>query len=89
MIVKDLLTHTSGLTYGFMRSHAVDALYRARIGLPPKESLEAVIATLGELPLQFSPGRRWQYGMSTSPNSPTRTASPPAHPACSAASSNP
>ena len=65
MIVKDLLTHTSGLTYGFMRSHAVDALYRARIGLPPKESLEAVIATLGELPLQFSPGRRWQYGMST------------------------
>jgi CubicO group peptidase (beta-lactamase class C family) len=65
MIAKDLLTHTSGLTYGFMHSHPVDALYRARIGLPPKESLEAVIATLGELPLQFSPGTRWQYGMST------------------------
>ena len=31
MIVKDLLTHTSGLTYGFMHSHPVDALYRARI----------------------------------------------------------
>ena len=27
MIVKDLLTHTSGLTYGFMHSHPVDVLY--------------------------------------------------------------
>ena len=63
MIVKDLLTHTSGLTYGFMHSHPVDALYRARIGA--RDSLEAVVATLGELPLQFSPGTRWQYGMST------------------------
>ena len=63
MIVKDLLTHTSGLTYGFMHSHPVDALYRARIDA--SDSLEAVVATLGELPLQFSPGTRWQYGMST------------------------
>ncbi len=63
VIVKDLLTHTSGLTYGFMHSHPVDALYRARIAAD--DSLETVIATLGELPLQFSPGTRWQYGMST------------------------
>lgn len=63
MIVKDLLTHTSGLTYGFMHSHPVDALYRARVGAD--DSLEEVVATLGELPLQFSPGTRWQYGMST------------------------
>jgi CubicO group peptidase (beta-lactamase class C family) len=26
-----LLTHTSGLTYGFMRAHPVDAIYRARV----------------------------------------------------------
>ena len=63
MLVKDLLTHTSGLTYGFMHSHPVDALHRARIAAD--DSLETVIATLGELPLQFSPGTRWQYGMST------------------------
>ena len=63
MIVKDLLTHTSGLTYGFMHSHPVDALYRACVGT--NDSLEAVVATLRELPLQFSPGTRWQYGMST------------------------
>ena len=30
MIVKDLLMHTSGLTYGFMHSHPVDAIYRKR-----------------------------------------------------------
>ena len=63
MIVKDLLTHTSGLTYGFMHSHPVDALYRARVSA--NDPLETVIATLGGLPLQFSPGTRWQYGMST------------------------
>jgi CubicO group peptidase (beta-lactamase class C family) len=27
---RDLLTHTSGLTYGFMESNPVDALYRSR-----------------------------------------------------------
>src|SRR5829696_1391737 len=27
---RDLLTHTSGLTYGFMESNPVDALYRAK-----------------------------------------------------------
>ena len=63
MIVKDLLTHTSGLTYGFMHSHPVDALYRKLVS--NDEPLETVVATLAELPLQFSPGTRWQYGMST------------------------
>ena len=63
MIIKDLLTHTSGLTYGFMHSHPVDALYREVVS--NNEPLETVVATLAELPLQFSPGTRWQYGMST------------------------
>ena len=26
---RDLLTHTAGLTYGFMQEHPVDALYQA------------------------------------------------------------
>ena len=35
--IRDLLTHTSGLTYGFMQSTLVDALYRdeASISKPP------------------------------------------------------
>ena len=43
MIVKDLLTHTSGLTYGFMHSHPVDALYRKQVS--NDEPLETVVAT--------------------------------------------
>src|SRR5207249_1954821 len=30
---RDLLSHTSGLTYGFMESTPVDALYRAKDGV--------------------------------------------------------
>jgi len=63
MTVKDLLTHTSGLTYGFMESHPVDALYRRhKIG---EGNLEGLIEALAELPLLFSPGTRWNYGYST------------------------
>lgn len=63
MTVKDLLTHTSGLTYGFMESHPVDALYRRhKVG---EGDLEGLVGALGELPLLFSPGSRWNYGYST------------------------
>ena len=63
MTVKDLLTHTSGLTYGFMNAHPVDALYRQRqVG---SGDLEDLIGALAELPLLFSPGTRWNYGYST------------------------
>ena len=63
MTVKDLLSHTSGLTYGFMNSHPVDALYRRRsVG---EGDLQAMIDTLAGVPLQFSPGTRWNYGYST------------------------
>ena len=63
MTVKDLLSHTSGLTYGFMNSHPVDALYRRRnVG---EGDLQAMIDALSGIPLQFSPGTRWNYGYST------------------------
>lgn len=67
MTVKDLLTHTSGLTYGFMHSHPVDALYRARGigGLERNGTLQEMIEALAEIPLQFSPGERWNYSVST------------------------
>jgi CubicO group peptidase (beta-lactamase class C family) len=64
-----LLTHTSGLTYGFHRVHPVDALYRAAgyewtLG-PPGADLEATVDTLAGLPLLFQPGTEWNYSMST------------------------
>jgi CubicO group peptidase (beta-lactamase class C family) len=65
MTVQDLLTHTSGLTYGWMGAHPVDAAYRAKgIGERTK-SLADTAALVAEVPLQFSPGTRWQYSIST------------------------
>jgi CubicO group peptidase (beta-lactamase class C family) len=63
-----LLTHTSGLTYGFHHAHPVDALYRAHgfeFGFPRDLSLEEVCDAWAELPLLFEPGSEWNYSHST------------------------
>ena len=63
LTIKHLLTHTSGLTYGFMNQHPVDALYR-RADLQ-SGNLQQMVDKLAKLPLKFSPGTRWNYGLST------------------------
>jgi len=67
MNVKDLLTHCSGLTYGFLNTHPVDAMYRtAKVGGgTPGATLAGMIDELARLPLQFSPGTQWNYSVST------------------------
>lgn len=66
MNIQDLLTHTSGLTYGFMFRHPVDAVYRERgIDRLAGHSLAEVCTKLAEAPLLFSPGERWSYSMAT------------------------
>ena len=62
-----LLTHTSGLTYGFHRNHPVDAMYRAAgfdLGLRPG-TLEEACDIWASLPLLFQPGAEWNYSVST------------------------
>jgi CubicO group peptidase (beta-lactamase class C family) len=61
-----LMTHTSGLTYGFMYAHPVDDLYR-RAGFEwgtPNGDLAEVCSKLASLPLLFQPGTEWNYSMS-------------------------
>jgi CubicO group peptidase (beta-lactamase class C family) len=63
-----LMTHTSGLTYGFMYAHPVDELYRRagfEWGVPTGLDLEATIDKLASLPLLFQPGTEWNYSMAT------------------------
>jgi CubicO group peptidase (beta-lactamase class C family) len=65
--IRDLLTHTSGLTYQW--NSTLGPLYReagVTHGLlrDPK-TLEEGMAILGGLPLLFSPGERFEYGLST------------------------
>ena len=64
MSIKDLLTHMSGLTYKFMYRTNVDAAHRSS-DLMRSENLEEFINTLSKLPLEFSPGKKWNYSVST------------------------
>ena len=65
MTVQDLMRHTSGLIYG-SRGHSLinDAYMEAKIGSRDVTTAEFV-TKLSELPLRFSPGTRWEYGVST------------------------
>ena len=63
-----LLTHTAGLTYGFLHTSVVDAIYRARgyeWGVPAGTDLEAACDTWAALPLLFQPGSAWGYSVAT------------------------
>jgi CubicO group peptidase (beta-lactamase class C family) len=64
MTIRDLLTHTSGLSYGFLQTHPVDDLYQDA-AVDQSESLDEMVAKLCELPLVFSPGTRWRYSVAT------------------------
>ena len=66
--VWHLLTHTSGLTYGFHQAHPVDAMYRAAehdFGTPAGADSAEVCRQWAALPLVFQPGSEWNYGVST------------------------
>ena len=65
--IQQLLTHTSGFTYGLSSEDVIGRLYRAaktdfggRAG-----PLNEVVARLAEIPLVHHPGTRWSYGVST------------------------
>ena len=68
MTVKDVLTHASGLTYGFFFQNNLDAMYRED-GLGdfqlPDYTLEEGMRRLATKPLAFDPGTAWNYSMST------------------------
>jgi CubicO group peptidase (beta-lactamase class C family) len=65
ILVKHLMNHTSGLTYGFMHSNVVDAAYREH-GLEfgaQQVGLRALVDQLAEIPLLCQPGSRWNYSV--------------------------
>lgn len=66
--VHDVLTHMSGLTYGFHFQNPVDEMYRAnKLGdfTEPTYDLAEGVGRLASLPLLFDPGTGWNYSMST------------------------
>ncbi|MFZ9041765.1 MAG: serine hydrolase domain-containing protein [Ilumatobacteraceae bacterium] len=68
MRIWHLLTHTSGLTYGFHHQHVTDAIYRSRgyeWGAPAGLGLAECCDAWASMPLVFQPGSEWNYGVST------------------------
>jgi CubicO group peptidase (beta-lactamase class C family) len=65
MTVQDLMRHTSGLIYGSRGKSLVNAAYiEGQIG-NRDFSNEEFVSKLSKLPLRYSPGDRWEYGVST------------------------
>jgi CubicO group peptidase (beta-lactamase class C family) len=68
MLVWHLMTHTSGLTYGFQQANAVDEAYRAAgffLDPPVEHDLASACEVWAGLPLLFEPGTEWNYSVST------------------------
>lgn len=64
---RDLLTHTSGLTYDFMHSSLIDALYREH-GVDFQTShlsLGELVRRAASMPLLAQPGTEWNYSVAT------------------------
>lgn len=62
---RDLLRHTSGLTYGFFGDSEVDKRYEQAGVLRSGENIGEMVEKLGKLPLKHQPGTRWEYSVST------------------------
>ncbi len=60
--IKHLLTHTSGITYGWENSPSAQLYKNAK--LDDSLSLQEFVSKLGKLPLVHQPGEKWDYGYS-------------------------
>lgn len=63
MTIRELMSHTAGLTYGLFSGSAVDSVYR-EVGVLDRDStLEDMIDKLADIPLLYQPGSRWHYSV--------------------------
>jgi CubicO group peptidase (beta-lactamase class C family) len=66
MTLHHLMTHTSGLTYGFNEGLLSEGYVRNGINFSDKAGdLAESVSRLGAMPLAFDPGSRWNYSVST------------------------
>jgi len=60
--IRHLLTHTSGIPYGWERSYT-DSVYNARQPMMQDWSIEEMTKDLATIPLKFQPGTKYNYGL--------------------------
>jgi CubicO group peptidase (beta-lactamase class C family) len=67
MTVHHLLTHTSGLSYGWFFDSPIEDLYRKAIPelFLRDRPLQEVIERIAQIPLLFQPGTKWRYSYAT------------------------
>lgn len=64
MQIRDVMSHTSGLTYDFLDGFPVSEQYRAKhLMNNPTRTLEQLIDEVATIPLAFAPGTRWEYSL--------------------------
>jgi CubicO group peptidase (beta-lactamase class C family) len=68
--IKDLMMHTSGLSYAIFAGGVVDEIIQNKLGEDWKNwfrgtRLQDLCDGLGSCPLSFQPGSHWQYGLNT------------------------
>ncbi len=62
--LRDLLRHTSGLTYGFLGNSPVDQMYREANVLSEENDIDQMSRNVAGIPLMCQPGSEFNYGVS-------------------------
>ncbi|MBM0103616.1 beta-lactamase family protein [Steroidobacter sp. S1-65] len=63
MTMRELMSHSGGLTYGFFGGSAVDKMYVEQKVFDQTEPMQTMIDRLAKVPLLFQPGERWHYSV--------------------------
>ncbi|MEH6910458.1 MAG: serine hydrolase domain-containing protein [Oceanicoccus sp.] len=63
MTIRELVSHSAGLTYGLFSPSQVDKMYNDVAVLDPQSTLKDMIDKLSGLPLRQQPGSMWHYSV--------------------------
>lgn len=63
--IRQLLSHSAGLTYGNRQDSPAEAMYKEASLGNPDHTLQEMVEKLGELPLVYHPGTSWRYSVAT------------------------
>lgn len=64
MTIRELMSHTGGLSYGLFSQSKVDDLYNEANVIDPDSTLQDMIEKLAIIPLRQQPGSQWHYSVS-------------------------
>jgi CubicO group peptidase (beta-lactamase class C family) len=63
MTMRELMSHSAGLTYGVFGGTPVDKLYVENKVFDRTQPLKTMIERMAKVPLMFQPGERWHYSL--------------------------